>query len=325
MTKKVLVVSFSFEQEPEALQVLKDGGLEPYVWKEEDRKGAKEENLIALWNGMKEKPVGLLIGADLQVNREVVEQCEGLKAVSLNCAGYDHLDRKALDEKGVRYCNVPRQNFSAVADLAWGLLIAVMRRIPFAERNIRSGKWVEGVARGVAVSSKTLGIIGFGAIGKAVARRAKGFDMEVLAYDVFKDEKNEAEYGMKYVGKDELLERADAVILCCNANESTYHMMNRDAFRKMKKTAFLVNPARGALVDTDDLVEALKEGEIAGAAIDAYEEEPLFESPLFELDNVVVTPHIGGLADREIHNVAMKAAENMVELLNDPDSQLKIV
>ena len=137
MTKKVLVVSFSFEQEPEALQVLKDGGLEPYVWKEEDRKGAKEENLIALWNGMKEKPVGLLIGADLQVNREVVEQCEGLKAVSLNCAGYDHLDRKALDEKGVRYCNVPRQNFSAVADLAWGLLIAVMRRIPFAERNIR--------------------------------------------------------------------------------------------------------------------------------------------------------------------------------------------
>ena len=324
MAHKILVVSFSFEQEPEALQVLKDAGFETYVWKESDRKGATEKDLIDLWNNMEEKPDGILIGADLPINRTVIEGCKGLKAVSLNCAGYDHLDRPALDEAGIRYCNVPRQNFSAVADLAWGLLIAVMRKIPFAERNLRAGKWVNGVARGIAVSSKTLGIIGFGAIGKAVARRALGFDMEVLAYDIYHAPGAEEEYHMTYVEKDELLERSDVVVLCCNADESTYHMINRETLKKMKDTAFLVNPARGALVDVDALVEALDNGEIAGAALDAYEEEPLLESPLFARDDLVLTPHIGGLADREIHNVAMQSAYHMVELLNDPDSELGI-
>ena len=325
MSQKVLVISFSFEQEPEALQLLKDAGLDVTVWKDADRKGATEEDLIRLWNEMEEKPDGILIGADLPISRNVMEHTPGLKAVSLNCAGYDHLDLDALNEKTVRYCNVPRQNFSAVADLTWGLLIAAMRGIPNAERNLRSGNWVDGVARGVAVSGKTLGIVGFGAIGRAVAKRAQGFDMEVIAYTRHPREEFEDEYHMKYVSFDELLERSDVVVLCCAANESTYHIIDREALHKMKKTAFLINPARGSLVDTEALIEALQNGEIKGAGIDAYEEEPLLESPLFELNNVVLTPHIGGLADREIHNVAMKAAKNMVELLTDPDSSLTIV
>ena len=322
---KVLVISFSFEQEPEALQVLEDAGLEVEIWKEQDRKGATEQDLISRWKAMEVKPDGILIGADLPITAEVVAQCEGLKAISLNCAGYDHLDREALDKAGVRYCNVPRQNFSAVADLAWGLLIGVMRKIPFAERNLRAGNWVDGVARGISVSGKTLGIIGFGAIGKAVAKRAQGFDMEVLVHTRTLHEGDEEKHHMKYVSKDELFARSDVIVLCCGVNEGTYHIIDEEALKKMKQTAFLVNPSRGALIDTDALIKALDAKEIAGAALDAYEEEPLLNSPLFARNDVVLTPHIGGLADREIHNVAMQSAYHMAELLKDPDSDLKIV
>jgi D-3-phosphoglycerate dehydrogenase len=326
MSDKVLIVSFSFEQEPEALEVLREAGYDPVVWKNSEREGCGEDDLIAYWNALPEKPVGLLIGADISIG-DAFFQGVGKKpgAISLNCAGYDHVELEACAKNGVRICNVPRRNFAAVADLSWGLLLCLMRKIVAGDRSIRAGKWTERVDRGTAVSSKTMGIIGLGAVGRAVAKRATGFDMELIGYDVVEDESLKETYGLRYADLDELLEESDIVMVCAPANDATFHMIDGRAFEKMKRSAVIINTARGEVIDTEALVDALRDGKIAGAGIDVYEREPLTASPLFSLENTVLTPHIGGLADREIHDVAMRAARNMVELLTDEQSELVIV
>lgn len=314
MNNKVLIVSFSFEQEPEAFGALRDCGLEPVLLAEKDRQGYTEQELIRYWEQLEEKPSGLLMGADIPLGREFAKRAEGLRYISLNCAGYDHLDIEAFKEQGITICNVPRQNFDAVADLAWGLILSVMRKIVEGDKNIRSGRWCDGVSRGIAVSKKTLGIIGFGAIGQAVAKRATGFEMRIL-YDNLTEEKEAGKrYDAEYVSREQIFQEADILVTTCPLTDSTYHAVNRESLALMKQTAVVINPSRGGVVDTEALYEALKEGKIAGAGLDVYEEEPLLESPLFELKNVVLTPHMGGLADREIHNVAMLSAYHMVDL-----------
>lgn len=315
MNNKVLIVSFSFEQEPEAFQALKDGGLAPILLAEKDREGFTEDDLLDYWNKLEEKPSGILMGADIQLGRKFAQGAEGLKYISLNCAGYDHLDLAAFRESGVTVCNVPRQNFDAVADLAWGLILSVMRKIVEGDRNIRSGKWCDGVARGIAVSKKTMGIIGFGAIGQAVAKRGIGFDMDVIYNDLFENQEASEKYNAKFVDRETLFKEADIIVSTCPLTEDTHHLINTDSIALMKKSAVIINSSRGGIVDAQAVYEAVRDGKIAGAGLDVFEEEPLYESPLFELDNVVLTPHMGGLADREIHNVAMQSAYHMVSLL----------
>lgn len=316
MKKKVLILSFSFEQEPEAFQRLKDAGLEPVLLAEKDRVGYTEEDLIKYWCNLAEKPFGILMGADIPLGRKFLEKAEGLEAVSLNCAGADHLELPAFEEKGIVVSNVPGQNFNAVADLIWGLILAVMRRIPEGDKTIRNGRWCDQVARGSAVSGKTIGIISFGAIGEAVAQRAKGFDMKILVNSTSKKPELAKKYGAVYVDRKRLFEESDIIVPACPLVPETYHIIDADAIRMMKKETVIVNAARGGVIDTEALYDALKEHRIAGAGLDVFEKEPLYESRLFELDNVVLTPHIGGLTDREIHKVAMQAAENMVKLFH---------
>lgn len=315
MNNRVLIVSFSFEQEAEAFEALKSAGLVPILLAGKDREGFKEQELLAYWEKLEVKPAGLLMGADIPLGREFAEKAEGLKYISLNCAGYDHLDLPAFAEHGITVCNVPRQNFDAVADLIWGLILSVMRRIVEGDRSIRSGHWCDGVARGIAVSKKTMGIIGFGAIGQAVAKRAAGFDMKLLYDNLVRESEAEEQYHTEYADRERLLRESDIIVLTCPLTDETYHMMNRQSIGLMKENAVVINASRGGIIDTDALYEALKEGRIAGAGLDVYEKEPLYESPLFELENVVLTPHMGGLADREIHNVAMQAADHMIALL----------
>lgn len=324
MNNKVLIVSFSFEQEAEAFEALKGAGLEPVLLAEKDREGFTEKDLINYWKSLEEKPEGLLMGADIPLGREFAEKAEGLKYISLNCAGYDHLDIEAFKDNGITICNVPRQNFDAVADLAWGLILSVMRKIVEGDKNIRSGRWCDGVSRGIAVSKKTIGIIGFGAIGQAVARRATGFDMNII-YDNLIEEKEIGEkYHAEYVDRERLFKESDIIISTCPLTDETYHLINRESIALMKKSAVVINPSRGGVVDTKALYDALKEKRIAGAGLDVYEEEPLHESPLFELNNVVLTPHMGGLADREIHNVAMQSAYHMIDLLKGKSTGTEI-
>lgn len=314
MNKKVLIVSFSFEQEQEAFDVLIKAGLKPVLLAEKDRKGFDEEKLIGYIQSLDQRPSGIIMGADIELSEKFVQSYPELKYISLNCAGSDHLNLKAFENAGIQVCNVPRQNFDAVADLVWGLIISLMRNIVIGDKNIRAGKWVEGVARGRAVSKKTLGIIGFGAIGQAVAKRAIGFEMNVIASDPIKDYEIAKKYNVTYVENDELFKEADIIVPNCPLVPSTYHLINKNTISIMKDSAVIINASRGGVINTEDLIEALKNNVIAGAALDAFEKEPLYESELFNLNNVVLTPHMGGLADREIRNVAIKSAENAVIL-----------
>ena len=324
MGKEVLILSFSFEQEAEAFEAVKQGGYTPLLLAEKDRKGWTEGDLIAYWKGLSVKPAGIIMGADIPLGRAFVQAAEGLKAVSLNCAGSDHLDLAAFHEAGITVCNVPRQNFDAVADFAWGQILSLMRRIPAGDRTIRQGRWCDGVERGLAVSKKTLGIIGFGAIGQAVARRAMGFDMKLIVSSTSRKPELAEKYGAVYVEREELFQEADIVIPTCPLAPETWHIINEESLGMMKKSAVIINPSRGGIIDTKALITALKEQRIAGAALDVYEEEPLYESELFELENVVLTPHMAGLADREIHNVAMQSAYHMVDLLEGKTTDTEI-
>ncbi len=325
MRNKVLIVSFSFEQEEEAFQVLRDGGYEPVLLAAKDRAGYTEDDFIAYWNGLSDKPAGILMGADIALGEKFAGQAEGLRAISLNCAGYDHLDLAAFQKANITVCNVPRQNYDAVADFTWGLILSLMRRIVEGDRAIRSGKWCEGVERGMAVSKKTIGIIGFGAIGQAVAKRATGFDMNILVSSTSRKPEPALKYNASYTDREALFREADIIVPTCPHVPETHHMINKDTIALMKRSAVVVNPSRGGIIDTQALYDALKSRRIAGAALDVYEEEPLYESRLFELDNVVLTPHMGGLADREIHNVAMQSAYNMVSLLDGKTTGSEII
>ncbi|MEG0305552.1 MAG: NAD(P)-dependent oxidoreductase [Oscillospiraceae bacterium] len=325
MSDKVLIVSFSFEQEPDAFAELEKGGYTPLLWAQKDRLNATQTDFVNYWNTLSEKPCGIVMGADIAVGEEFLSQATGLEAVSLNCAGYDHLDLQAFAQHGVKVCNVPRQNFSAVADLAFGQIISLMRKIPQGDRSIRAGKWCEGVERGSAVSGKTIGIMGLGAVGQAVAQRAKGFDMDIIVSSTSQKEELAQKYGLKYVDKETFFKTADIIVLCCPANAQTHYVINAETLALMKNSAVIINPSRGGLVDTKALINALNTGAIAGAALDVFETEPMYESELFTTENTVLTPHIGGLADREIRNVALKSAQNIISLLQGAKQQPGIV
>lgn len=313
---KILIFSFSFEQEPDAFDAVRSAGFEPVLWPARDRAGADEQDLIAFYRAMPQKPVGVIMGADIRITDAFLSEAAGsVRVISLNCAGYDHIDVVSCARHGITLVNVPRRNFDAVADLAWGLILSLMRNITRGDRAIRAGKWAEGVERSMAVSGKTLGIVGLGAIGQAVAQRAMGFGMNLVAKSGAKKKELAEKYSLRFLEDDAFFSTADIIVLCCPETPETHHMINASVLKKMKKSAVLINPSRGGLVDPEALYTALREGWIAGAAMDAFETEPLLESPLFELDNILLTPHIGGLADKQIHDVAVQSAVNCTELL----------
>lgn len=324
MKNSALIVSFSFEQVPKAFSTLTDAGITPVVWEHDPKAQLAAEELIAFWSTLAPKPRAIVMGADVEITEPFLRQAPELKSISLNCAGYDHVDLDACARHGVTVCNVPRRNFDAVADFAWGEILCLMRNIYKADACIRAGKWCEGVERSAAVSRKTIGIVGMGAIGQAVARRAKGFDMNIVALSTSKKPALAETFGLAFLDGEDFFRAADIVVLCCPHNESTHHLINAQSLAWMKPEAFLVNPSRGGIVDTQALKAALEQGSIAGAALDVFEEEPLFESDLFRLSNVLLTPHIGGLADREIDEVAILSAEHCVATLEGktPDSKL---
>lgn len=325
MAESVLIISFSFEQEPDAFAALTEAGYEPVIWTSESRPDATEDDLVAFYQAMDPKPVAVVMGADVPITDKFLSVAQDVKVISLNCAGYDHVDLDACNAHHMALINVPRQNFDAVADLTWGQILCLMRNIARGNAAIRAGKWTEGVARSMAVSGKTLGIVGMGAIGKSVARRAKGFDMKIVAKSGSRRADVAEEFGLTYLDDEEFFSTADIIVLCCPLAEETYHLINAKTLALMKSSAVLINPARGGLVDTDALIEALKNHTIAGAALDAFDEEPLLESPLFELDNVLLTPHIGGLADKQIHDVAVASAKNCVAVLQGTVDPQKLI
>ena len=256
---------------------------------------------------------GIIAGTD-QFTAEVIAAAGKLRVISRWGIGVDAVDVAAATRHGVVVTNTPRLTADAVADLTFGLMIALARRLIEADALVRRGEWVE--MGGVNVWRKCLGIIGFGAIGQAVARRARGFDMRVLVYDVCRDEVTASGLAADYVPLDELLREADFVTLHASLTDQSRGMIAEREIGLMKPSAYLINTARGALVGENALVAALQEKRIAGAAIDAYWEEPPPKGhPLMRLDNCVLTPHSGFNTIETVRQVNRLAARNLLDVL----------
>ena len=234
---------------------------------------------------------GYIAGLDF-VTEKVLKSCSHLKVISRYGAGYDRVDIAAAKALSIPVTNTPGVNAEAVGELAFGLILSVARKIPYLHTSLREGGWVRST--GMELKGKTIGIMGLGAIGKVVARCAKGFDMTVMAYDPYINEEYCKNNAIKASTFDEVLEHADVISLHLPLIDATQHLINASAFAKMKPTAILVNTSRGGIIDEDAAYDALKNGRLGGLALDAFEIEPPTDSPLFTLNNVVATPAYRG-------------------------------
>jgi D-3-phosphoglycerate dehydrogenase len=300
---KILVASRIHEK---AIQLLEENGFEVTIVEE-----PHEDELARIIKGFD----GLIVRSRPLVTRKVIESADRLKVIARAGVGLDNIDVKAAEEREVALINAPESSTQSVAELATGLMLAVARRIAFSDRRMREGYWAKKEAMGVELSGKTLGVIGAGRIGSAVARIAKyGFNMHILYYDVVCRDDLNKELGAECVSIEELLKRSDIVTIHVPLLPETRHMINEEKLRLMKKTAILINTSRGAVVDTAALVKALSEGWIAGAGLDVFEEEPLpKDHPLTKLENVVLTPHIGASTKEAQEKAGVEVARKIVE------------
>lgn len=252
-----------------------------------------------------------------KIDSEVFDASPNLKIVAQLAVGYDNIDVKEATKRGIYVTNTPGVLTETTADFAWTLLMAVARRVVEADKYVRSGKWKVGwhpsMLLGRDVYGATIGIVGLGRIGAAMAKRAKGFDMRILYYDVIRRPNLEKELGLKYTELDDLLRKSDFVTVHVPLLKATYHLISEEKLKLMKKTACLVNNSRGPVIDEKALYEALKNEQIAGAGLDVFEQEPTpVDNPLFKLDNVVMTPHISSGSYETRSRMAEMVAENLI-------------
>ena len=269
----------------------------------------EEGDLLQLIQGMDV----ILVGND-ELTAKVIEGADSLKVISKYGAGVNNIDVEAATRKGIVVTYAPNQH--AVADLAFGMMLCLARRICKADALVKAGEGKELVGTGTDVWRKTLGVIGTGRIGQAVIKRARGFEMNVLAYDVQRNENSAEELGYEYVSLDYLLSTADFVTIHVPLTAATLGLIGQREIGLMKPTSYLINTARGGIVDEGALYVALKEKRLAGAGLDVYEQEPLPpDSAILELDNVVTTPHMGADTEECLRNMDLVAAENILLVL----------
>jgi glyoxylate reductase len=251
------------------------------------------------------------------VDRAVIDRAPGLRVIA-NCAvGYNNIDVDYARRKGILVTNTPGVLTETTAELTLALILAVLRRIPRAERFTRDGKfegWALDLWLGRDLAGARLGIVGFGRIGRAVARRAAAFGSEILYYDPVRLYPDiERFYRATYLPLDDLLAAADVLTIHAGLTPETHHLISRERLARMKKTAVLINAARGPIVDEKALADALAEGRLWGAGLDVYEREPEIEARLLELDNVVLLPHVGSATYATRLKMALTAARNLVQ------------
>jgi glyoxylate reductase len=262
---------------------------------------------------------GLICLLNDSIDSVVMDKLPSLKVISNIAVGYDNIDIVAATQRGIMVTNTPGVLTETTADLVFALLLGAARRIPEADQFIRAGKFKNWQLlqphMGVDIYEKTLGIVGMGAIGQAVAKRAtKGFDMRVIYFSSSRKERAEKEFGAEFVTFNELLSLSNFISIHVPLTEKTKHMFSTEAFKKMKNTAILINTARGPVVDETALVEAIKDGQIRGAALDVFEEEPSIHPELIKMEeNVVLAPHIGSASIETRLRMAKMAARNMVQ------------
>ena len=254
-----------------------------------------------------------------KVDEALLQACPRLRMVATGSVGYNHIDLAACARQGVAVTNTPDVLTEATADMGFALLMATARRITESERWLRQGNWERWAwdqYLGADLHGATLGIIGMGRIGSAIARRARGFDMKLL-YANRSAAANERELGAIRVSTEELLARADHVMLVLPYSQQTHHTIGAPELALMKPTATLVNIARGGIVDDEALAAALREGRIAAAGLDVFENEPAINPALLAVDNIVMTPHIGSATRSSRLAMAMLAARNLTAFFSD--------
>lgn len=259
---------------------------------------------------------GLVVRSGTKVTAEALENPGKLKVIGRAGVGTDNIDKEAATNAGIVVMNTPGGNTISTCEHTFALMFALCRNIPAAHASMDAGRWDRKKFMGSEVCGKTLGIVGVGRIGGAVAKRAQAFDMKVIALDPILTEMKAAALGVELVTVDELVERADFITIHVPKTPETDNMFNADRFKKMKPTCRIINCARGGIVNEQDLAEALKNGVIAGAGLDVYTSEPFEDNPFIGLDNIVTTPHLAASTDEAQLSVAIDVADQMIEYLN---------
>ncbi|NUU98506.1 D-glycerate dehydrogenase [Marinitoga sp. 1138] len=307
-------VSFTYEIPEIAEKKLKDAGFD--VWVNREERTLTHEEIINL---AKESDALITLLSD-NINKEVLEAGKGkLKVVSNYAVGYNNIDVESAKEFGIYVTNTPGVLSDATADLAWALLFAVARKIVESDKFVREGKfigWRPQLFLGYDIKGKTLGIIGMGRIGKEMAKRALGFDMKVLYYKRNRlSEAEEKELNVEYAPLEELIKKSDYISLHTPLTPETHHLLDEKEFSMMKPNVIIINTARGPVINEKVLIKYLKEGKIAGAGLDVYEEEPKIPEELLKLDNVVLTPHTGSATFETRDKMAEMVADNVIAAL----------
>lgn len=257
----------------------------------------------------------LIVRSGTKVTEEVINAGTNLKVIGRAGVGVDNIDVDKATEKGIMVINAPEGNTISAAEHTMALMMSLARNIPRACASLRSREWKRNKFMGVELFKKKLGIIGLGRIGSEVAKRARSFGMDILAYDPFISPGRVEKLGVNIASLEEIYRNADFITLHTPMNSKTYHIIGRKELDMMKEGVRIINVARGGLIDEKALYEAVKEGKVAGAALDVFEEEPPLDSPLLELENIIVTPHLGASTQEAQVNVAVQVAEQVLKAL----------
>ncbi|MBW8381033.1 MAG: phosphoglycerate dehydrogenase [Youngiibacter sp.] len=309
---KVLVTPTSFRSKTNTKAMEKLKGFADEIVFNESGKPLTAKDLQEMLKGCD----GYIAGLDF-IDEVALESADDLKVISRYGAGYDRVNMKAANDRGIIVTNTPGSNATAVADLAFGLILSVARRIPMLDASTKSGEWIRST--GMELSGKTIGIMGLGAIGKNVAQRAKGFSMKVLAYDPFMDEEYAKSNDIIPSDLDELIRNSDVISLHLPLNDKTKDIISYKEFESMKEKVILINTSRGGLINEEASVEYLKNGKLGGLGLDAFEEEPTNSYAKFRFDNVVLTPHTGAHTFEATENMANMAVDNLIDVLRGAD------
>jgi len=258
----------------------------------------------------------VVVRSRTKLSRELVEKADKCKIIARVGVGLDNIDQEAAKEKNIRVINAVEGAITAVAELVIGLMLSMAREIPRADREIRNGNWIKKELMGSELKGKYLGIVGLGNIGKRLGRLARALNMNIIGYDVIPiDDEFSKEVGLMKADLDTLLSSADYVSLHVPLLDSTHHMINAEKLKMMKNTAYIVNTSRGGVIDEEALYNSLKEGNIAGAALDVFEVEPATGNSLTTLPNFIATPHMGAQTKEAQLLAANIIAEKIIQVL----------
>lgn len=292
--------------DPQGLKILREAGLEVEARGKMD--GDELKKVLSEYEA-------LIVRSATQVTAAALAGAKKLRIIGRAGVGIDNIDVVAATERGILVVNAPEGNTVAAAEHTLALMLALARNVPQANMLLKQGVWEKKKFLGVELRHKTLGILGLGKIGSEVARRARAFDMRLVAYDPYVQPEQAERLEVTLLSLPEVLQEADFLTIHLPLTKDTYHLLGREELFSLKPGARLLNVARGGIVDEEALYEALVSGHLAGAALDVFEEEPLTESPLFKLDNVIVTPHLGASTAEAQVAVALEVARDIVRCL----------